>query len=112
MTVKKYLRGCTDKEIIELWNELCQNTNYTDGMCYFMQEFEDIVAPDDTLFREVYNKLDKNFSFGHQVFWWNGYGYICSGSYADFVEKVVDLDALEDGIEEDIDAFNICLDDY
>ena len=112
MTVKKYLRGCTDKEIIELWNELCQNTNYTDGMCYFMQEFEDIVDTDDVSFREVYEKLDKDFSFGHQVFWWNGYGYICSGSYADFVEKVVDLDALEDGIEEDIDAFNICLDDY
>lgn len=105
MTVKKYLRGCTDKEIIELWNELCQNTNYTDGMCYFMQEFDDIVAPDGASFKE-------DFSFDHQVFWWDYYGDICSGSYADFVKKIVDLDALEDGIEEDIDAFNICLDDY
>ena len=105
MTVKKYLRGCTDKEIIELWNELCQNTNYTDGMCYFMQEFEDIVAPDGASFKE-------DLSFNHPVFSWDYYGDICSGSYADFVKKIVDLDALEDGIEEDIDAFNICLDDY
>lgn len=111
MTVKKYLENCTNCEVVSLWNKFCEVEQYSDDVCYNMFDFEEIVDTDNIPFREMYEHLDDGFDFNHDVFWWDGLGYIHSGDYSDFIDAVVDLESLADSIEENLNDYDIDLDD-
>lgn len=111
MTVLEYLENCSDNEIIELWNTYCETEKYSNDKCYRMYDFDEVIDTENLSFKAVHNRLDKNFNFNHQLFWWNGLdGYICSGDYSDFIDSVVDLESLAEAIEESPSYYDIDLD--
>lgn len=111
MTAREFLEKCTDDDILDYWNTFCNISNYADDKVFSMYEFEEIVGPDDIPFRDMYGKLDKDFDFDHEYFWWDGLGYINSGYACDFIDSIVDFDMLADSIDENPSKYGICLDD-
>lgn len=94
MTIREYLNNCSDSEIIYLWNEFKGGNN---GICYLMGEFNTI---NNMPFKDLYERLDDNFTFSHSVFWYDEQGYIHSGYRKDFISAIVDLDWLAKAIRE------------
>ena len=99
MKIREYLDSCSDNKVVELWNEYCDIEQCTDDMCYDMGQFDDIVDTDYRPFGEVFKQLNNGFDFKHDVFWFDGLGYISSGYNSDFINSVVDLDSLANSIE-------------
>ena len=112
MIARELLEECTEGDILGYWNTFCDITNYDGDKVFHMYEFESIVMPDNIPFKDMYGKLDKNFNFDHEYFWWDGLGYINSGYACDFIDRIVDFDLLADSIDENSREYNIELGDY
>jgi hypothetical protein len=103
--IKEELKTKTTAEIVALWNEYASE-HYPDNYIYSMDEFDDILDG-----REPWEIARSTF-YGDfrpcdDYFYYNGYGNLCSGNYADYNELKhdfitdlpVDFDYLIDELE-------------
>ena len=92
---KEELEELDDEELVEMWNEFCENRNGgCEGICanriYNMDELDDVLGkmwPSDLLDTIDFNRFSECDSY----FGYNGYGYIES---FDTPYDVIDEEAL------------------
>ena len=82
----------SNDELVSIWNEYCDNNNYTDDRIYYMREFDDMMydrTPSE-IARDVWSN---DFCVNCDYFQWSV--YLTS---TDYPEEMVDFDALADYI--------------
>ena len=95
---KEELEELDDEELVEMWNEFCENNNMYDERIYRMDEIDDILGkmyPTDLL-----DMIDfSRFSECDSYFSHNGCGYIES---FDTPYDVIDVEVLVEYLNEDV----------
>ena len=87
---KEELEELDDEEVVDLWNDYCENNNMFDDTIYHMDELDEVVGklyPTDLFDTIEFNR----FSEGDSYFGYNGYGYIESFNTP---YDVIDVEAL------------------
>lgn len=77
---KEELEDLNDEELVEMWNEFCENNNRgCEGIrankIYYMDDLDDVLGkmwPSDLLDTVDFNRFSECDSY----FWYNDYGYI------------------------------------
>ena len=82
----------SNDELVTVWNEYCDNNNYTDDRIYYMSEFDDMMC-DRTPSEIARDVWSNDFCVNCDYFQWSV--YLTS---TDYPEEMVDFDALADYI--------------
>ena len=95
---KEELEELEEHEVVDLWNDYCENNNMDDERIYYMDEIDDVLGkmyPTD-----LFDTIDFNrFSEGDSYFGSNGYGYIESFNTP---YEVIDEEALLEWYNENL----------
>ena len=95
---KEELEELDDEEVVDLWNDYCENYNMFEDRIYHMNELDDLLGrmwPSDLLGTIDFNR----FNEGDDYFIYNGYGYIES---IDNPYEYIDVEALVEYLNEDV----------
>lgn len=90
------LKGMSEGERIEIYQDGCEYFNYTDDMVFSMSDFDEMEG-DQRPFSEVYRDIDaKDFSFSDDYYYLDGYAHYHSFSniedseLADIFDEFID----------------------
>lgn len=70
--LKELLENLTDSELVEIWNEYCDNNNYYDNRIESMDYFDDIMSGKTPL--EIVNSICNDFNTNDDYFVFGVYG--------------------------------------
>ena len=68
----------SEGERVEIYNNGCVHFNYTDGMAFSMNGFDELEG--NRPFSEIYRNLTDNFNFNDDYYYLDGYGHYRSFS--------------------------------
>ena len=106
--ITELLEGMNDSELFILWNDYCQEANYSDAMIFEFDDqfFEDyfsspMEAARATFFGDINSWSDKYIMF-------NGYGNLESSNY---ISNMISISDLANHIEDNQDNYTNLLED-
>ena len=97
------LEEMADTDILEAWNNYCDNNNYFDDKIFYMSEFEDIFYNEKITLDFVKNLQDCDFDAEDDYFTWDGSDI---NTFSDLYE-VADLGTLADYMDDNEDDLGI-----
>lgn len=115
--LKETIKNLTDWEVIDVWNEYCQENYYEDEIIFAMAEFDDIVSdmpPIEILKR--FGDMDTNDDYFINEFgiygksFTNPYEVICLDDLVDYITKTFN-DCYSMEIQEVLENFNMLNED-
>lgn len=102
--IMEFIGLMNEAELLSTWNEYVVATQRSDDYIYYMEEFNDIcnnMKPSEIVTCVQYG----NFSYGHDYFWFNGYGNFVSGWNVDSENSPVSIEEMADYIIENDEDF-------
>lgn len=95
------LKGMSESELVEAYQNGCNHYNCTDDMIFPMDEFDELEG-NQRPFSEVYRDIDdKDFSFSDDYYYLDGYAHY--HSLSNFKDSELFADAIDDFIDSAID---------
>lgn len=92
------LNKMSEDERIEIYNDGCVHFNYTDGMAFSMNGFDELEG--NRPFSEIYRNLTDNFNFDDDYYYLDGYGHyrsfsniidsFCAYVFDDLIDSAID----------------------
>lgn len=92
------LNGMSESERVEIYNDGCVHFNYTDGMAFSMNGFDELEG--NRPFSEIYRNLTDNFNFNDDYYYLDGYGHyrsfsnimdsFCAYVFDDLIDSAID----------------------
>lgn len=90
--IKEVLEDMATEEVVNLWNEYCDRTYYTDDKVYPIESFNDFLSGQTPL--AIVGIVEEgSVCSTDEYFWMDGLGHFHSADYADEID-VIDLDDL------------------
>lgn len=92
------LNKMSEGERVEIYNDGCVHFNYTDGMAFSMNGFDELEG--NRPFSEIYRNLTDNFNFNDDYYYLDGYGHyrsfsnimdsFCAYVFDDLIDSAID----------------------
>lgn len=92
------LNKMSEGERVEIYNDGCVHFNYTDGMAFSMNGFDELEG--NRPFSEIYRNLTDNFNFDDDYYYLDGYGHyrsfsnimdsFCAYVFDDLIDSAID----------------------